>query len=55
MTCPAKSDQLVNQFIATVRVCGMMDMLNGIFSTPLANAILALEYCVSLFLPSAAC
>ena len=33
----------------------MMNMLNRILSASLANAILALKYCVSLFLPSSAC
>ena len=55
VACPAKSDQLVNQFITTMCVCAMMDMLNRIFSASLANSVFPLYNCNSLFLPSATC
>jgi len=55
MTSPAKSDQLEKQFISTMRVGCMVDMLNRLLSASLANAILALKYSIAFRFPLSTC
>ncbi len=55
MTSSAKSDQLKKQFIAAMRVCRVMNMLNRFFSASLANAILALKYSIAFRFPLSTC
>ena len=55
MTSPAKSNQLEKQFIATMRVSCMVNMLNRFFSASLAHAVLSMKYSFAFRFPLCTC